>query len=242
LAFVLCAGLGFAQSPAFEVASVREITNGVRVMGGFESAGNRVQYHGFSVLMLALEAWNVRANQVVFAPGVSAEMKLDLTGSAGVYEIAALAPEGTTPTRDESREMLKNLLVSRFKLQTHTEKRDSQIYVLSVSGTPRLKPNTSEGSCKASYSLLPEGQRVVATHCPVQQLLGNLFVDRVIYDETGLTGFYDFEITSALPNQLNNPQAISPFSAVKDLGLKLEAATRAVETIVIDHVEGPGEN
>jgi uncharacterized protein (TIGR03435 family) len=73
-------------------------------------------------------------------------------------------------------------------------------------------------------------------------LIGNLFVDRPIYDETGLTGFYDFEVTSALPFQSSDPQAISPFSAVKELGLKLEAKQRQVDMIVIDHVEGPGEN
>ena len=129
----------------------------------------------------------------------------------------------------------------RFKLQTHTENRDVRVYALQTNGTAKLKLS-AEGTCKANYSRVPEGQRVVATHCPLDMLFRNLFVDRPILDETGLTGFYDFEITSALPNQLNDPQAISPFSAVKDLGLKLEAVTRAVETIVIDHVEGPGEN
>ena len=34
----------------------------------------------------------------------------------------------------------------------------------------------------------------------------------------------------------------TPFSAVKDLGLKLEAKRVPVDTIVFDHVEAPGEN
>jgi uncharacterized protein (TIGR03435 family) len=47
---------------------------------------------------------------------------------------------------------------------------------------------------------------------------------------------------SALPFQTNDPDAITPFRAVKEFGLKLEAKQLPVDTIVIDHVEAPGEN
>ena len=162
--------------------------------------------------------------------------------SARVYEIAALAPACTSPTRDEFRLMLRSLLAARFKLVTHTEKRERDVYLLGTNGTPRLKPSSGDGPCRTTFSRTPEGQRIGATHCSIQTLIGNLFVDRPIYDETGLTGFYDFEITSALPFQTNDSQALTPFSAVKEFGLKLEGKRLPVDTIVIDHVEAPGEN
>jgi hypothetical protein len=48
------------------------------------------------------------------------------------------------------------------------------------------------------------------THCPIRILIGILCVDRPIYDETRLTGFYDSEITSSYQSQTNDPQAITP--------------------------------
>jgi uncharacterized protein (TIGR03435 family) len=234
---------GFAQQ--FDLASIRETVDGVRVMGEFSSSGSRAEYHGFGIQMLIAEAWNVRANQVALAPGVSPTIVYPMMAagrSAHIYEITALAPEGTTPTRDEFRVMLQSLLATRFKLATHTEKRDQPVYVLETNGTPKLKPSSGETPCHRSVNRTTEGQRLVATHCQIQALISNLLVDRPIYDETGLTGFYDFEITSALPFQSNDPEATTPFSAVKDFGLKLEAKKVALDTIVIDHVEAPGEN
>jgi uncharacterized protein (TIGR03435 family) len=245
--FLALSGIASAQSQTvqFELASIRETVNGVRVMQEFSSSGSRAEYHGFSIQMLISEAWKVRGDQIALSPGVSPGTVYPMMAagrSAGVYEIVALAPEGTTPTRDEFRLMLQALLTTRFKLATHTEKRDNSVYVLETNGAPKLKPGSGDGPCRRTGGRTAEGQRLVATHCPIQTLISNLFVDRPIYDESGLTGFYDFEITAALPFQANDPEATTPFSAVKDLGLKLEARRIPVETIVIDHVEPPGEN
>ena len=246
-AFWALCGIASAQSrtPQFEVASIHETVNGVRVMGEFNSSGSRAEYHGFGIQMLIAEAWKIRPDQIALGPGVSPSTVYPMMvagRSARIYEIVALAPEGTAPSRDEFRLMLQSLLTTRFKLATHTEKRDQNVYVLGTNGTPRLKPGSGDGPCRTTFSRTPEGQRIGATHCPIQTLINDLFVDRPIYDETGLTGFYDFEITAALPFQTNDPQAITPFSAVKEFGLKLEAKRVPVDTIVIDHVEAPGEN
>jgi len=240
-------GIASAQgrTAQFDLASIREIVDGVRVMGEFSSSGSRAEYHGFAIPALIAEAWKVRADQVALAPGVAPGTVYPMMAvgrSARIYEIMALAPEGTAPTRDEFRLMLRSLLATRFKLETHAEKREMPVYVLEANGKPKLKPSTGDGPCHPDVSRTSEGQRVVARHCPVQTLMNFLFVDHPIYDETGLTGFYDFEITSALPFQTNDSQATTPFSAVKDLGLKLEAKRIAVDTIVIDHVEPPEEN
>lgn len=243
-------GIVSAQSRTtqFDVASIREIVDGVRVMGQFSSSGPRAEYRGFGIPALIAEAWKVRPDEVALAPGVSPSTVYPMMAagrSARIYDIVALAPEGTAPTRDEFRLMLQALLATRFKLATHTEKRDKPVYVLEANGTPKLKVSSGDGPCRVTGGpgdRTPEGQHIVATHCPIRTLINDLFVDRPIYDETGLTGFYDFEITAALPFQTDDPQAITPFSAVKEFGLKLEAKRLQVDTIVIDHVEAPGEN
>jgi uncharacterized protein (TIGR03435 family) len=240
-------GIASAQSQTaqFDVASIREIVDGVRVMGQFSSSGPRVEYHGFGIQALIAEAWRVRPDQIALAPGVPPNTVYPMMAvgrSARIYDIVALAAEGTAPTRDELRLMLQTLLDTRFKLATHMEKRDMRVYVLGTNGRPKLKASSGEGPCRATGSRTPEGQKIVATHCPIQTLINDLLVDLPIYDETGLTGLYDFEITAALPFQTNDPQAITPFSAVKEFGLKLEAKKLTVDTIVIDHAEAPGEN
>jgi uncharacterized protein (TIGR03435 family) len=66
-----------------------------------------------------------------------------------------------------------------------------------------------------------------------------------VVDRTGLIGDYDFVIdfSPELPNVEADPNGPTFLEALKDqLGLKLESAMGAVDTIVIDHIEVPSEN
>ncbi len=71
-----------------------------------------------------------------------------------------------------------------------------------------------------------------------------------VVDKTGLTGAYDFTFdwsiysASAAAAPVDSPDAGSVptvFTAVGELGLKLQPSTASVETLVIDHVERPTE-
>ncbi|HVY94835.1 MAG TPA: TIGR03435 family protein, partial [Bryobacteraceae bacterium] len=67
-------------------------------------------------------------------------------------------------------------------------------------------------------------------------------LDKPTLDETGLKGLYDFTIDlSGLGFNGNPPQdtsAPSVFTTVpENLGLRLEAAKRPVEILVVDHAE-----
>jgi uncharacterized protein (TIGR03435 family) len=79
------------------------------------------------------------------------------TGERALYEISAKVPPGTTV--DQFNLMLRNLLVERFKLIYHYEKKETQVYALSVAkGGLKMKEsspsvpeeaNKSEGSDSA---------------------------------------------------------------------------------------------
>jgi uncharacterized protein (TIGR03435 family) len=83
------------------------------------------------------------------------------------------------------------------------------------------------------------------------KLLG-LMLDRPIVDKTGIRGKYGFHLEFATdqstPGALQfgppaeDPSAPSIFTAVQQLGLKLEATRGPREFLVIDHVERPSEN
>lgn len=65
---------------------------------------------------------------------------------------------------------------------------------------------------------------------------------RLVIDETGLPGGYDFEFTW-FPPQTAFDSGPSLMTALEDqLGLKLTSTQRAIEFVVIDRVEQPSEN
>ena len=85
----------------------------------------------------------------------------------------------------------------------------------------------------------------------VVSLLGSS-VGGTILDRTGLTGNYDIELEFSLGSSLQAaaPGATLPtsvdgpsiFSAVQDLGLKLERRKEPTDVIVIESVEQPDED
>jgi uncharacterized protein (TIGR03435 family) len=91
-----------------------------------------------------------------------------------------------------------------------------------------------------------------STLAEFSQLL-NLVLDRPVVDRTGITGKFDihfeFGIDGATPRFLPggdmthfvqaNPAALSIFSAIQQLGLKLEPTNGPREFLVIDHMERP---
>ena len=109
-----------------------------------------------------------------------------------------------------------------------------------------------------------------ATGTQLQVVIGMLQMQlgRKVLDKTGLDGLYDFELTFS-PEGLESPfgrglplpppgagapagsasaapTASDPlpslFTAIQELGLKLESAKGPVEVLVIDSVEKPTEN
>jgi uncharacterized protein (TIGR03435 family) len=93
-----------------------------------------------------------------------------------------------------------------------------------------------------------------------------IYVGRTIVDKTGLTGLFDFSLrfsTEGLVNPDGRPMGAPPpapaagttpgvdaaadpvpslFTAIQELGLKLETAKAPVEVLVIDSVQKPTEN
>jgi len=119
-------------------------------------------------------------------------------------------------------------------------------------GGPKLKE--SDADAKFNYATSTVGRitlRIVATHMTVQELIDRqlgLYTDRPIFDKTGLTTPWDFTLEFAMENPPPGQDAgpgdgPALVTAVQDqLGLKLEPAKAAFDTVVIDQVELPSEN
>ena len=107
-----------ADSPTYEVASIRPNNNPGGRMGGSAGPG-RLSMTGMPVRRLMTQAYEIHDSQIIGGP--------DWLGSQG-FDINATTTG--TPSPEDRRMMTKTLLRDRFKLVFHTEKRDLPIYAL----------------------------------------------------------------------------------------------------------------
>ncbi len=122
--------------PAFEVASIRQHEGPVPRTGGRLSiSGNRLTVTSYSVSGLIMFAYEVKLDQI------SARTAMDHT----MLDVQAAAKDGTTPTRDEFRVMMRWLLADRFRLQVHRETKEVPGYALVVGKSgPKFRESQAE--------------------------------------------------------------------------------------------------
>jgi bla regulator protein blaR1 len=171
------------------------------------------------------------------------------------YEIQAkiedslyAAMQKMTPAqqREQVNLMEQSLLADRFKLKAHFETREMPMYALVIAkGGPKLTA-AKEGE---SSRLSMHGNEMTATATTLDQWIHNPFLGgRVVVDQTGLKGTYDFTLTwsesvASSGGLESGTDAPSLFTAVQEqLGLKLVPTKGPVEVIVVDHIEKPSEN
>ncbi len=242
VALALSAVAAFAQTapPAFEVASIRPAPCPCRVLHGFSTAGPNLTLEGYTWGDLLTDAYDLKVYQIEVSDALAKASDL-----GAFYNIQAKA-EGDAPrTPAEFRVMLRSLLATRFNLKFHRETREMQVYALVV-GKDGIKFKESDPALprKANFTVNGRNQKMTATHMTMDTLSTNLYV-RPVIDRTGLRGEYDIVLEATPEFRINNnpqPDDISIFTAVQELGLKLESQRAPVEILVVDSIEKPSEN
>lgn len=233
----------FAQEPAFEVASVK----------ASDRAGDD------------LNELNVGRELIRTSPG-----SLTINGASlrvcieWAYDIAPFQIEGPAwlkdvgfdilaksadPVDDEHlRLMLRKLLAERFGLRVHLDRREMQVYELTLAkGGPKFHESTTEGP--PFFGNQGKGA-MLAQHVSMSDLAEKISepLGRPVMDATGLKGRYDIHIdASAYMGSAGNGQMDVMsllFTALQQqLGLKLESRKDTPRILVIDNVEkSPTEN
>ena len=132
-----------ATAPRFEVASVRvnrDASDRPTFMRPILQQSGRVLMTNQTLRELIRTTYGVRENELVGGPGWA-----DMTG----FDLEASGPAGTSA--DTARAMLRALLVDRFSLVVHREKRELPIYTLTMVARdrqqgPQLKPAAAQCS------------------------------------------------------------------------------------------------
>jgi uncharacterized protein (TIGR03435 family) len=149
--------------------------------------------------------------------------------------------------REQVNLMEQSLLADRFKLKVHFETREMPGFALVIAKSgPKLRP-AKDGE---SSRLLVRQNEMTATAISMDQWIHSPFLGgRVVVDQTGLTGTYDFTLTwseqsvASGAGQENGTDAPSVFTAVQEqLGLKLVPTKVPVQVIIVDSIERPSAN
>jgi len=230
-----------ADAVSFEVASVRPNKSGSPAMPS-GTKGRTYTAINIPLRNVIAAAYRVPAARILNGPEWIGAASVDMRLIGGDrFDINAKLPEGANP--DQVPEMLRALLVDRFKLVTHSEDREAPIYALVVARKDgRLGPQLKASiDCEARGAALaaPDRATVVIPNvkpedqvqCELEvggEILGRgqrmnslarvlaLFVGRPVLDRTGLTGGFDF--TVAFPELNTGPltgdRAADPVSGI----------------------------
>jgi len=217
-----------ADTPKFDVASVRENTAGDgKVLFGIQPGG-RFTTIGVPLSNLITQAYGLQRSQLIGGPDWIETARFDITAKAeaDIPRTTLGGPPGPLHL------MLQDLLRERFKLAAHRETREQPIYTLTLARPdgklgPGLRASTTD--CAALFARgrvgppprgMGPGERpacgmrigpgqLVAGAMPISQLIPPLsqFTERLVFDRTGLSGNFEIELTWT-PDRL--PQGPAP--------------------------------
>jgi bla regulator protein BlaR1 len=204
-------------------------------------------------------------DQITGVPAWAATQRFDIVGKMSAEDVDELKKLDNASQARRREEMLQALLADRFKLAVHRGTKQAPIYELVAKGatkmrdaatdtTPPALGKKDDGTPKTGIRWLKDTSIVQAYSMgSLAQFLSSpvTHVGRPVVDKTGLTGTYNFNLNwsvysaeGALVNSaaVTSEDAPSIFTALGEIGLKLQPATGTLETIAIDHVERPTEN
>ena len=255
LALVVSAGA--AQSPAFELASVKPTGPISRNGESRYGPGAIVRFLNVPLRAIIADAYGLD-----LTVGVG-EYRL-VGGSADLlktrFDIDARSPEGATLA--EKKAMLRTLLADRFKLQIRKETRQIPLYALTVAGN-EFGPGFKKTTLDCDSSTAREERRnnpTVATPCnvlrsefvdrsipfrgagPIPTLVRRMQenLDRPLVDQTELTGNFEWATKFRAVPEGGAPLFVD--AVRQDLGLRILPTTGPFDVWVIDSVEMPSPN
>jgi uncharacterized protein (TIGR03435 family) len=207
------------------------------------------------VMMLLTVAYDIADYQVIGAPAWVSSALYDVTFTPDRPQVApgrGAAEKDRQAYWSGNRQRLQSVLRDRFGLVLRVETRELPIYELrQAKSGGRLSPH-AEGTPEMIQIRAGSIVGGNATIAVLATMLSGEF-HRPVYDETGLTGKYDFKLDWA-PDPGASPDAASAglsspltgasiFTAVTEqLGLRLEPKRGPVQVYVVERIERPAEN
>lgn len=232
--------------PAFEVATIKPCEQQAEHNVAFNLTGRPFTATSVSAKELIKIAYDLRGRQVIGGPSWLEDIK---------YDVTAQSDTPGNPNADQTRVMIRKLLVERFHLVFH---RDNQLYpVMALTLDPKGPPPTPSDP---NYTMQgnpigrQEGGDIVFhfSGATMAQFLGfimNLFQDKQLVDETGLTGTYDITLRTPVSSfegpgdrGPNDERGTALINAADHAGFNFVSKKVPLPVIVVDHIDPPTPN
>ncbi len=265
ISFALLIPAAFAQS--FEVASVR-------ASAPYDpTRGQTVSIHGgpgtddpemYTIENYYLTSIVAEAYEMPFYRVVAPDWMLSPTGK---FDIRARVPKDAT--NEQLHAMLRNLLLERFKMKVHIEKKEMALYELSIAKggvkfrdavVKKPKPGDDDSPKRSGplprdaegYPILDGGTTMAAAYDHARAQYQNQPMSRLVQllsgqlrspvnDLTGLTGKYDFYLQWVYAqNRAGSGNGSTPLAGASDpAGPTLEQAVLAQLGLKLEKKKGP---
>jgi len=243
------AGSSYVPHMRFDVASIRESRGGN--WSYYDNPPKTSYFHAERVdaFGLILNAYNVdMMSRVKNAPDWTMATKYDVTAKSDAPTEEAIAKLSDRDAAAEQNHMLQGLLADRFKLQIHSEVRQSTVYELVA--TPRMAKlmtpfHGDSAKTISSCALVPSkaGLEMDSKGCSSSMLLGYLkqALDADVVDHTGLSGMYVFHLMFGWQRPREGVDSYPPvqYAIREQLGLEVRKTQGSATFWVVDHIERP---
>jgi len=213
---------------------------------GFRLGGGRIQAFNTTLLDMMKWAYGVQTSQIQGLPEWARTQKWDVEAAPNLPGM---------PNKAQAQGMMQTLLVERFRLATHNEKKLLPVYVMERGKDPlKLTKSTIERPVPAIGFAEP-GKLIArnATSRELANVLQERLLDRPVIDKVQLTERSDFTLdfqpdasqydglwASLPPRQPAKPDL---YTAIQEqLGMRLVSSKEEVDVLAIDKVEKPSEN
>jgi uncharacterized protein (TIGR03435 family) len=244
---------------SYSVVSVKASAAGVNQGGQAHIGDTSIEARNMPLKYFIKAAYGLQNAQILGGPAWMDSQLFDVVAKSDLT--LAADKKDWTPAQRKGFELrgmvpLQNLLADRFALKVHFEDREAAVYALVIAKSgSKLQPPGAIKDFGATYSgirFIGPGLLVAiqSTTGQLSRFLNSFYssqLGRLVVDDTGLTGTYDFRLQWTPDLQASTDTADSPgpslFTAIQEqLGLKLEPQKAPVRTLIIDHVEPPSAN
>ncbi|HEY9137462.1 MAG TPA: TIGR03435 family protein, partial [Terriglobus sp.] len=176
------------------------------------------------------------------------------------FDITTGEPSASgAPDPQQMKAMMQKLLAERFGLKFHMVKKEMSAYVISVAkGGPKLTPSTADARTGSGFGFPGKLGNLVYRNITMDGfaswMQGGVF-DRPCVNHTGIEGRFDgtlkwtpdetqFAIFGMKITPDESADAPPPITTAMEqqMGLKLTTEKTAVDVMVIDHADKPGDN
>jgi uncharacterized protein (TIGR03435 family) len=227
-----------ATPSVYKTISVKPSKSGIDADRGAKITPDEVTVVNSTVQELIRNAYDVKEDQIVGAPGWLSSPRYDLDAKVETSAEGEDTPAGEAIQPHER--MLQALLSSRFKLAAHRETRLVPAYELVIAGDgPKLRESDSSHADSALRVIQSESGRITGREVPIGTLATILSdqLGRPVLDNTKLSAHYDVALQWPTAPESSEPLILAAIQ--EQLGLKLVPRLMPKEFLVIDHVEMP---